>query len=280
MITASETCLIEPVSTACEYEHSIARLDSLLAHFEPISLAELEHVKLLNRTDTKYIMRVSQLGRALQMIAGQYRTLSVNGTRLNHYQNLYFDTHDFALYRQHHNGLRVRYKVRIREYVESELIFWEVKRKTNQNHTVKYRLQTRTTAPVVDARADQFVTAHTPLRSYQLEPKLWNRFTRITLASRDDHERLTLDVNLEFGWGDARVALPGIAIAEVKQAHFSPHSSFIRAMQELDIQPTRFSKYCAGVCLLYNNVKSNNFKTRMMMVERLMQEERANGYTR
>lgn len=280
MITASETHLREPVSTSYEYERTIAWVDSLLARFEPISLAELEHVKLLNRTDTKYIMRLSQLERALQMIAGQYRVLSVNGTRLNHYQNLYFDTHDFALYRQHHNGLRVRYKVRIREYVESDLVFWEVKRKTNQNHTVKYRLQTPTIASVMDSRADQLVTAHTPLKWCQLEPKLWNRFARMTLASKDDHERLTLDVNLEFAWGDACAALPGIAIAEVKQAHFSSHSSFMRAIRELGIQPTRFSKYCAGVCLLYDNVKSNNFKTRMRLVERLMQEEWADGYAR
>jgi len=280
MITASETRLIEAASTACEYEHPLARVDSLLTRFEPISLAELQHVKLLDRTDTKYIMRISQLERALRMIAGQYWVLCINGTRLNHYQNLYFDTGDFALYRQHHNGLRVRYKVRIREYVESNLIFWEVKRNTNQNHTVKYRLQTPTIAPVVDARADQFVTTHTPLSSHQLEPKLWNRFARMTLASKDTHERLTLDVNLEFGWGDAYAALPGIAVAEVKQAHYSPHSSFMRAMHELGIQPTRFSKYCAGVCLLYDNVKSNNFKTRMRLVERLMQEEQADGYAR
>lgn len=34
---------------------------SLLARFDPISLAEMANVALLNRTDTKYVMSVGQL---------------------------------------------------------------------------------------------------------------------------------------------------------------------------------------------------------------------------
>ncbi len=268
------------MSMTHEFERASAHVKSSLARFGPISLAEMENVKLLDRTDTKYVMRVSQLEHTLQQIVGHYRVLYVNGTCLNHYQTLYFDTSDFALYRQHHNGLRVRYKVRIREYVESDLAFWEVKRKTNQNHTVKFRLPTPAIVPAVDARADQFVGAHMPLDPHLLRPKLWNRFLRVTLVSQDDSERLTLDVNLEFGWGDAYGALPGIAIAEVKQARFSPHSSFMQAMRELGIQPERFSKYCAGVYMLYEHVKTNNFKRRMRLVERLMQEEWTNECAR
>jgi SPX domain protein involved in polyphosphate accumulation len=79
--------------------------------------------------------------------------LEINGARLHHYQTLYFDTRDFALYSQHHNGQRARYKVRVREYLDSEMAFLEVKRKTNQNRTIKSRLQTPGAVPEIDERA-------------------------------------------------------------------------------------------------------------------------------
>jgi hypothetical protein len=268
-------------SIAGKLEQSAARAKRALARFDPISLAEMENVTLLNRTDTKYIMRVSQLHHVLERIMGQYWVLETANTRLSQYQTLYYDTPDFALYQQHHNGLRSRYKVRVRKYVDSNLAFWEVKRKTNQERTIKSRLRT----PKRGANSDneqfgEFVDAYVPLDAQELEPKLWNQFLRITLVSKRRLERLTLDLNLEFGWGDAYVALPEIAIAEVKQERSACHSDFTRQMRRLGIQPNPFSKYCAGVYMLYDNVKVNNFKARMRLVEKLMQEEMDYEYVR
>ena len=252
----------------------VAHVDYLLAKFDSISLAEMENVRLLNRTDTKYIMRLSQLHHMLNRIAGQYRVLETAHTRLNQYQTLYFDTPDFTLYRQHHNGLRSRYKVRVREYVDSDLAFWEVKRKTNQGRTVKSRLRSpEYVSSLGDEQIDDFVEAHIPLDTENLEPKLWNKFLRITLVSKQHPERLTLDLNLQFGWEDDVVDLPGIVIAEVKRERASQPSDFVQQMRQLRIRPTRFSKYCAGVYLLYDGVKTNNFKPRIRLVEKLMQEE-------
>lgn len=273
MVTAYQHRVEQPV-TATRGTQIIAQMEHLLARFSPIGLAEMEDVALLNRTETKYVMRVSQLQHALECITNQYRVLETGNTRLNHYQTLYFDTHDFVLYHQHHNGLRARYKVRVREYVDSDLAFWEVKRKTNQDRTIKSRLQApETVRPVDDAQIDEFVGAHAPVKAHDLEPKLWNRFLRITLVSQHRPERLTLDLNLEFGWGDAIATLPGIAIAEVKQERSSQQSHFIAQMRRLGVPPSAFSKYCAGIYLLYDDVKTNNFKARMRLVEKLMQEE-------
>jgi hypothetical protein len=263
------------------FERTFTHIVHVLAQFDPISLAEMEHVALLDRTDTKYILRTSQLQSALVHITGRYRVLETADTRLNNYQTLYFDTRDFALYRQHHNGLRSRYKVRVRQYVDSDLAFWEVKRKTNRERTIKARLQVPELAPTInDKQIDAFVDTNAPLDAQQLEPKLWNRFVRITLVSKYCPERLTLDLNLEFAWGDAYVSLPGIAIAEVKQERLSQHSDFVQQMRRLGIRPARFSKYCAGVYALYDNVKVNNFKPRMRLVEKLMQEEWAYEHVR
>lgn len=256
-----------------------AHTEHLLAHFDPISLAEMEHVSLLNRTDTKFVLRVSQLHHVLRQLTEYYQVLDINHTRLNHYQTLYFDTRDFALYRQHHDGLRVRYKVRVREYVDSDLAFWEIKRKTNQERTVKYRLQTPEPVTEIEEPVGKFIDTNTPFHAQELEPKLWNRFLRMTLVSKDRPERLTLDLNMEFGWGAAYATLPGIVVAEVKQERSSSHSDFIRQMRQLSIRPNQFSKYCTGVYMLYDHVKTNNFKVRMRLVEKLIQEEMIYEYT-
>ena len=273
--------LVEYSEVAALFERASTRVAHVLTQFDPISLAEMEHVALLDRTDTKYILRASQLQSALEHITGQYCVLETANTRLNNYQTLYFDTRNFALYRQHHNGLRSRYKVRVRQYVDSDLAFWEIKRKTNRERTIKARLQTPKPIPTIDdEQIDEFVDTYAPLDAQELEPKLWNRFLRITLVSKCHPERLTLDLNLEFAWGDAYVSLPGIAIAEVKQERCSQHSDFIQQMRRLGVRPTRFSKYCAGVYALYDNVKVNNFKPRMRLVEKLMQEEWAYEHVR
>jgi len=266
---------VQPICVT-EFEQAASRIKRMLARFDPISLAEMDRVALLNRSDTKYVMRVSQLHDTLREVAGQYRVLEIKQTRLNHYETLYYDTPDFQLYQQHHNGLGSRYKVRAREYVDSALMFFEVKHKTNQERTIKSRFQIRAADVKLSEKTDSFVETHTPYHGEEMEPKLWNRFLRITLVSKTRPERLTLDLNLEFGWGDACAALPGIAVAEVKQEHFSTQSDFIQVMRRAGIRPMSFSKYCAGVCLLYDGVKGNNFKMRMRMVGKLMEEE--DGY--
>ena len=270
-MAAHYSSLVAYAETEAAFERASTHVARVLAQFDPISLAEMEHVALLDRTDTKYILRASQLQSALEHITGQYRVLETAGTRLNNYQTLYFDTRDFTLYRQHHNGLRSRYKVRARQYVDSDLAFWEIKRKTNRERTIKARLQAPEPIPAIDdEQIHAFVDTNAPLDARQLEPKLWNRFVRITLVSKCCTERLTLDLNLEFAWGDAYVSLPGIVIAEVKQERLSQCSDFIQQMHRLGVRPTRFSKYCAGVGALYDNVKVNNFKPRMRLVEKLM----------
>ncbi len=248
-----------------------AEMKQLLARFEPISLAEMERVSLLNRTDTKYVLSVGQLCHALEHLCDHYRVLDIDARRLNHYQTLYFDTAGFALYMRHHGGGRNRYKVRSREYVDSRLSYLEVKFKTSRNRTIKSRLRTAEITTEFGPQTRDFVHAHSPYDVQALEPKLWNDFLRITMVSKHDVERLTLDLNLQFNHGHECARLPGIAIAEVKQERFSLKSDFVRQMRALGARPTGFSKYCMGVSMLYEDIKSNNFKPRTLLVNKLMQ---------
>ena len=274
-MTISNTlpCLLTPPDTAPEPLTGAAlNLPSLLTRFTPISLAEMANVSLLRRSEVKYVLTEQQLYKALVNLTPYYRILEIDRGRLNPYHTLYFDTADFALYRHHHAGGRNRYKVRSRCYVQSGLSFLEVKHKVNGERTHKARQQTDRLATQINAQAAEFVAAHAPLATQQLEPKLWNSYRRITLVSRYRPERLTLDLGLQWGWGETAVSLPGITIAEVKQNHRHHQSDFVRQLHDQHLRPNGLSKYCLGVALLYPNVKHNRFKPKLRLLTQLIQE--------
>jgi len=250
---------------------STARLDDLLTNFAPITLQEMEAVALLNRTDTKMLLTLDRLCDALRHLTDHYRILEIEGRRQHHYQTLYFDTPELDFYLQHHNGKRNRYKVRERAYVDSGLTFVEVKHKTRRDRTIKHRYPVRGLTTEFGPHAAAFIQSHVPFKEEDLAPTLWNSFQRITLVGTRRVERVTLDVNLWLRWNSSWVALPGVAIAEVKQARFSYDSDFAREMRYLGVRPTGFSKYCTGISMLHPGVKYNAFKPRMLHLKRLMQ---------
>lgn len=235
-------------------------LETVLAAFAPIGLADLGESALLDRVDVKYIVHTDHLTAALVSVSTDYRILEVSGQRLNAYQTLYFDTPDFDIYHQHHNGWSDRYKVRARHYVGSHTAFFEVKHRTNRSRTVKTRLPISEVTTDLNGEAAAFLHAHTPFDSTVLEPKLWNDYQRLTLVSPTSAERVTVDLNVAFGWGEAYHVLDDVAIIEVKQASLSQPSAFKQQMRNLSLRPRAFSKYCAGVYALYQPTKRNNFK--------------------
>ena len=245
---------------------------ALLQRFDAIHLSEMEDVALLHRTDTKYLLSEDQLCRALARLTGHYHILEIDGRRLHRYRTLYFDTQDLALYLQHHNGRRDRYKVRIRAYTDSNQVFLEVKHKINPGTTLKSRTQTPELSAQIPWDAQSFLRAQYPYPVEELEPSLLNTFQRITLVSTHSAERVTLDVGLLSLWNGAGVSLAGIAIAEVKQVRFSIDSAFVRQMRALGVRPTSLSKYCIGVSTLYPGIKHNRFKPQLRQIAKLLHQ--------
>lgn len=248
----------------------------LLARFAPITLAEMTGVALQDRTDTKYLLHERELYHALAGLSDAYRVLDIEGLRLNRYRTLYFDTADFALFQRHHAGARERFKVRSRNYVDSHLSFLEIKHKVGQNRTVKNRIQTPAFLTWLPPETGDFLSDYLPLSPDALEPKVWNEYTRITLVSTRRRERLTLDLDLRFTNGGRTITLPGLAIAEVKRdglGHGGHDSDFMRQMRARRVRPTGFSKYCAGVSMLHEDVKHNNFKPKLRQVSKLIEGE-------
>ena len=245
------------------------RLRELAEKFAPISLEEMDSVALLNRTDTKFVMDNAQLLTALSALQNDYRILSVKGFRLNQYRTLYFDTTDFDLYNLHINGRAERYKVRSREYMNSRTSFLEVKHKTRKGRTIKDRIST--TEQVAEMSTEDHIWLNNvyPFESQELEPKLWNSFTRITMVNEEFGERVTLDSGLMFYYKNKTARLDGIVIAEVKRDAESHSSPFLAQMRYQKIRPQGFSKYCMGAAMLYQQVKKNPLKPKMLMMEKI-----------
>lgn len=251
----------------------LSPFERLLNSYTPISLAEMAHVSLLDRIDTKYVLPLSQLYPVLASVQPAYRILDIEHNRLNRYHTVYFDEADFTFYNQHHNHHANRYKVRARQYVDTHTAFFEVKHKTNKQRTLKSRLPLPYGLRAQEAEVSAFVDEHVAGEHNTLEAKLWNDYLRVTLVGIERLERVTVDLDLSFGQHNLYTDLPGIAIVEVKQAAYSQQSSFIQHMRQRGFRPMSFSKYCAGVYLLYDGVKTNAFKPVMRQVQRLVCSE-------
>jgi hypothetical protein len=246
----------------------MSQLENILQRFEPISLQEMDSVRLMNRTDTKFMVSRAQLEDMLLHLGANYRILEVGAARVNRYQTLYFDTVDFRCYREHHNGKRNRFKIRKREYVESRLSFLEYKEKTNKGRTIKSRIRLGSIAELIDEKENAFIDECTH-EHREYEPKLWNNFGRITLVDITAGERLTIDTDITFQYGDRNAGVPELVIIEVKRDEQSGVSEVLRQLKHQLVRPESMSKYCLGVALLYPEMKSNNFKQKLLKIEKI-----------
>ncbi len=238
-------------------------LSNMLSPFTPISLDEMDHVQLLNRIDTKYILHEDQLQEYIEAITSKYKILVIGGKVFHPYENLYFDTPDFHLYQMHHNGKGNRFKLRCRKYVTTGISFFEIKTKTNKRRTIKNRIQIASIPESLDENLNQYITDHTPGEYQNYIPSLQVYFDRITLVNKSARERLTFDLNLRYKHNGIEKKIPNIVIVEVKQEKntLSP----LRERMKMQRQPQNYlSKYCLGLTSLHKELKRNNFKHKFL----------------
>ncbi len=245
----------------------MSNVQEIISHYQPITLKEMDDVALMNRTDTKYLISVSQLEDVLAEVAHHYRILDINGLRSNHYQSQYYDTPDFYFYRRHHSGKQNRLKIRKRMYVESNLTFLEVKFKSNKGRTEKDRTKLDGLTPDLSLENENYILETSHFEEH-LEPKLLNLFERITLVDQSLPERITIDLNLSFVVDDHTVEIPDLVIIEAKQVRQNRHSVFLQAVKKRLIRPESMSKYCLGIALLTDQ-KSNMFKEKIRTIKSL-----------
>jgi hypothetical protein len=231
----------------------------------------MDKVKLMNRVDTKFMFNMNELELVLRDLENDYRIVEIDNKRISTYRNLYFDTESFDLYHHHHNGKLNRYKVRYRNYVESDTGFLEVKFKSNKGRTIKTRIAEDTIPILSNPSTLNFLQETLPFNPLTLKPKIWVNYNRITLVNKKANERITLDLNLEFEDSNKKTTLfDTLVIAEVKQStRFN--SGFIQVMKNKQIHEVSISKYCFGSAITFLNLKNNNFKETIYNINKTIQ---------
>lgn len=243
-------------------------IEQILNRFDSVSLEELDRVKLQNRIDSKFIMSEAELALVLEGIRKEQMVLEIDNKRLFEYKTIYFDTPDFQFFKDHHNGCINRVKVRCREYVDSHLCFYEIKRKLYGTRTDKQRkIITELFNEVPDEEYD--LIEYKRLQNKPIEKKLSNSFNRITLTNNDFTERITIDLSIQFSDGTTNMPLEDVVVIEVKQGKTNHFSNTIQVLKSLGIRPSGFSKYAIGVSLLYPEIKHNNFNPILRSINKL-----------
>ena len=239
----------------------MAFLDNYITSFESISLAEMDSVSLMKRVDTKFVFNRNLLEKIFPFLVNQYKLLYVNDVVKSKYTSLYFDTKDFKFFMNHHNGKLNRSKVRFREYIDSQVSFLEVKRKTPKGKTIKKRIQVDSPIKTLNLDQQQFIKDRLK-EDHELFYCHTNFFHRITMVNKFLKERITIDFDLCFENKKTTIKdeTNHIVIAEVKQEKLDRNSFFYKLMKENGIRPSSMSKYCIGTSLLNKDLKANRFK--------------------
>lgn len=245
--------------------------EHILGTFERIGLSDMDAVKLMDRSERKFALPAHRLPVLLELLRPNYRLLSAGERTMSSYKTLYFDTHNRDMYARHHSGHASRYKVRHRQYVESNSGFLEVKFRNNKGRTLKSRIGMAEPPLYWNAAALNFLNSHTPYDAILLEPVLWVSYKRITLVGNSLNERLTIDMDIEFASGPEKQLLDNLVILELKQA-IRGQSPAPAILHGLHIREGALSKYCLGMVQLYPKAKKNNFKEKLTALNKLVHD--------
>ena len=248
-------------------------INELLGTFAPITLEQMSSVKLMNRTDTKFVTNLDKLRQLLEMAQEDYYVQDIDGGRNLEYDTTYFDTTDFDMYCQHQWGHTNRQKIRFRTYCVSGLQFMEVKTKNNHGRTKKKRIEVGD-MDLTDEEKRLFLGKHLRYGVDTLQPALNNHFTRITLVNTGKTERLTIDSNLRFHNMQSGYDrdMEDLVVIELKRDGlvFSP---VLEMLRRLRIHPHGFSKYCMGSALTCDGLLPvNRFKRKLIEVDKLVNQ--------
>ena len=249
-------------------------MTGILDTFAPITLEQMSGVKLMNRTDTKFVTNTEKLRQLLLLAQQDYYVQEIDGERNLEYDTTYFDTTQFDMYNQHQWGHTNRQKIRFRTYCISGLQFMEVKTKNNHGRTKKKRIEVGD-MNLKDAEKRLFLGKHLRYGVDTLQPALNNHFSRITLVNKGKTERLTIDSGLSFRnlQSDKQLDMDNLVIIELKRDGqvFSPVLEMLRLLR---IQPHGFSKYCMGSALTgSDHLAVNRFKRKLIEVGKLVNQQ-------
>jgi len=247
-------------------------VQEIIDSFNSVRLKDMDKIALMTRKDSKFLMPKSKLPVILEKLKEFYNILEIDGHRLMHYENYYYDTDQFDFYLNHHNGHLNRYKIRKRKYTVSDISFLEIKFKSNKKQTSKNRIKKKDFVPGFTEEDIEFIKNKSPFDPNNLSLKLLVDFSRITLAHKNNEDRATLDLNLTYRFGDFQYSYSNICIGELKQDKSAIKSDFINVLNDEKIKKGGFSKFCFGMLNAYPHLKKNLFKKKLRGINKLQHE--------
>lgn len=243
-----------------------------LDDFDAASPELLKSRALLKRTDTKFTVTRENLERVLSAVSSDYALLFTQGEEglktSATYRTLYFDTEELNCFNDHRRGRRLRFKVRMRHYMDRRKTYLEIKRRGRLG-TDKLRRSRSFLDESLSAEDWQFIDDATSGRSAGLQPGLRNSFERIMLVGREIPERVTLDIDLGFEQGQMVRGLRNLSIVEVKQAKLRNRSPIMQALRTVGARPASASKYCIGKLLLDPGLRGTRLNRAFRRVQKL-----------
>lgn len=256
-------------------ESTVNEIEALARTLPAISLKEMSGIRLMNRTDQKYVTNVATLKELLVLAQGSYFSQEIAGKRVSPYATTYWDdTVKRSMFRQHETGRKPRQKVRVRTYLNSNTTFLEIKKKDNHGKTAKSRIEVPSLQAVINEHAGaDFVMQKTGMLLNDLAPAVGNRFNRITLVNYDKTERLTIDFGIYFYnyLTEQRAAMDNIVVIELKRDGRCP-SPILPLLRQLRIKPAGFSKYCVGASVTDPGLRINRFKKRLVKINKVAEK--------
>jgi VTC domain len=233
-----------------------ADIMSALEHFDSVTLDELdERASLLRRVDNKYAVPHDVFLELLRRLSRDHDVLEMDGKREFAYETVYFETPSLRCFRDHVEGDFPRFKARTRLYRDSGSCVFEVKLKDADGETDKHQVEhPADRADELTDEARQCLESALSGAGIELdetlEPRLKTSFCRITLATRDEPERLTCDVGVRLTGSRSAVATLADDLVLVETKSESGESPADRALQELGIEQISLSKYRVGMSLV------------------------------
>lgn len=231
----------------------------------------------MDRREDKFLIPKNWCELLATKLDKDYKILEINGNRQFEYNNLYFDTPENICLNDHIRERKIKYKIRIRSYVNSNICFLEVKRKDVYGRTKKIRIQ-RTSekwdSPLTDSEKI-FLSERVPFAS-ELIPSLYISYSRFTLAQLDRCERITFDTKLTYTSIDGKISKPlkGLYVVELKQNETDRRSLlyvFLRNRPDRKAplgRIIRISKYVLGRLYSDDSLSSRTYLAKLKVIKR------------
>ncbi len=233
-------------------------------------------MSFLERIDTKYLVNVKDVADIIKELEKDYYVLNIKDIRLFNYDNVYMDTKALDFYYAHERGDQVRVKVRTRNYVDSNLCFFEYKHKEGKLiRKFRYQADPKLFGKMDEEAQHFFQSIYGSLMEgatkIEVGPIMKTTYKRFTLCSKHGDERITIDLDLSFedpnNKASKKIELPQVAIIESKAS--SENSRSAKIMKKFGVKKAwGCSKYCLGLIYFGMVTSEKRFKDTIKFIEK------------